>query len=107
MSSAITVDYTGFDAFPASSPGNWPILKNGVDSTWRESLLEIVAYKAEKAANNNTSTKLHNDWQLNEVAKKWSEVSETHSNYDGYKLRQNALEKFGRIQQSIFRLASS
>jgi hypothetical protein len=38
MSSVITVDYTGFETYPSSSPENWPILKNGINSTWRESL---------------------------------------------------------------------
>jgi hypothetical protein len=79
ISSAITVDYTGFDAFPASSPGNWPILKNGDDSTWRQALSEILANKAEEAGNNtifnnNTTTNLHNEWILDEVAEMWSSL---------------------------------
>ena len=76
MSSAITVDYTGFDTFPASSPGNWSILKNGVDSTWRESLSEILADKVENAGNKNEWERLHNEWKLDDVAKKWTEIFE-------------------------------
>lgn len=74
ISSAITVDYTGFDAFPASSPGNFPILMNGVDSTWRQALSEILANKAENAGNNNEWQRLHNEWKLEDVAKKWTEI---------------------------------
>ena len=79
MSSAITVDYTGFDAFPASSPENWLVLKNGIDSTWRQALSEIIANKAEEAGNNTifnmiTTWNLHKEWILEEVAEKWSSL---------------------------------
>lgn len=106
ISSAITVDYTGFDAFPASSPANWPILKNGVDSTWRQALSETLANKAEEAGNNNifaqryniTTTNLHKEWILDEVAEKWSSLYEDLSpeNLDKVNALQNS-EEYNKV----------
>lgn len=81
MSSAITMDYTGFETFPASSPENWPILKNGLNSTWRESLSQslvdkidssILEFKEHNVGHNFTSRlKLHKEWKLDEMKDKY------------------------------------
>jgi len=69
MSSAITVDYTRFDTFPARFPENWPILKNGINSTWRESLSQSLVDKIDSYAplGQRRWQFLHEEWKLEDM----------------------------------------